>query len=139
MSGHILAPLVRRVRQRAGDICEYCRLSQESQEATFHVDHILPRVRGGTTTLDNLALACVSCSLRKAARVSAADPVGGQNVPLFDPRRNEWGQHFRLTADFRLEGLTPTGRATIEALRMNRPAIVAIRHELNLLGRLTTD
>lgn len=50
---------------RAGDRCEYCRLSQAGQEAAFHVDHVVPRVAGGATVLDNLALACVSCSLRK--------------------------------------------------------------------------
>ncbi|NLX97857.1 MAG: HNH endonuclease [Rhodopirellula sp.] len=52
---------------RAGDRCEYCRLSQLGQEATFHVDHVVPRVAGGRITADNLALACVSCSLRKWA------------------------------------------------------------------------
>ena len=68
MSGYIPAHLVRQVRERAGDACEYCRVPQASQEATFHVDHIVPRLLGGATTADNLALACVSCSLRKSAR-----------------------------------------------------------------------
>ncbi len=135
MSGYIPAPLVREVRQRACEVCEYCRLPQESQEATYHVDHIVPRVQGGATTFDNLALACVSCSLRKAARETVVDPVDGQKVPLFHPRKDEWSQHFSLTTDFRLEGRTATGRATIDALRMNRSAIVAIRRELHLLGR----
>jgi hypothetical protein len=67
--------------------------------------------------------------------VTAADPVDGQEVPLFHPRDDEWGQHLSLTTGFRFEGQTPTGRATIDALRMNRAAIVAIRRELNLLGR----
>jgi hypothetical protein len=41
-----------------------------------------------------------------------------------------------MTADYRIEGRSPVGRATIVALGMNRPAIVAIRRELHLLGRL---
>lgn len=135
MSGYVPALLVREVRQRAGDICEYCLLPQDSQEATFHVDHVLPRALGGPTGLENLALACVSCSLRKAARVSARDPVDGREAPLFHPREHAWTTHFILTRDFRLEGRTATGRATIDALCMNRPAIIAIRRELNLLGR----
>lgn len=138
MSGYIPAQLVKEVRQRAGDACEYCRIPQGSQEATFHVDHILPRVHGGATIVDNLALACVSCSLRKSARVTARDPLDGQEVPLYHPRQDEWGQHFTVSSDFRFEGRSPTGRATIEALRMNRPSVVAIRRELHLLGRFDT-
>jgi hypothetical protein len=38
-----------------------------------------------------------------------------------------------LTFDSR--DAAPAGRATIKALGMNRPAIVAIRRELHLLGR----
>ncbi|MFM6201060.1 MAG: HNH endonuclease [Dolichospermum sp.] len=38
------------------------------------MDHIIPVVAGGATTSDNLALACVSCSLRKSARQSVTDP-----------------------------------------------------------------
>ncbi|WP_279239889.1 hypothetical protein [Scytonema sp. UIC 10036] len=32
-------------------------------------------------------------------------------------------------------GLTPTGRATIDALNMNRPTILAIRKEEEFFGR----
>jgi hypothetical protein len=46
------------VVRRAGNRREYCRLSQESQVATFPVDHVIPVVSDGKTTLDNLALAC---------------------------------------------------------------------------------
>ena len=56
------------VRERAGSRCEYRGLSQEGQEATFHVDHILPKRNYGPAQADNLALACVSCSLRKPGR-----------------------------------------------------------------------
>lgn len=135
MSGHIPAALVREVRERAGDTCEYCRLPQDSQEATFHVDHIWPRIAGGPTEASNLSLACVSCSLHKAARLVAEDPQTGGRVHLFHPRRDTWHEHFQLTAEFRIEGQSPTGRATITALKMNRPAIIAIRRELHQLGR----
>lgn len=71
---------------RAGNRCEYCGLSQLGQEATFHIDHVKPRVAGGPTEAGNLALACVSCSLRKWAKQTAADPDSGEDVPLFNPR-----------------------------------------------------
>ena len=80
MSEHVPAPPPRRVRERAGNACEYCKLPQMSQEAAFHIDHILPCVRGGKTKLANLALACVTCSLRKGARVQVHDRETGRAV-----------------------------------------------------------
>ena len=122
--------LVRAVHERANGVCEYCRLPQEFQEAAFHVDHIRPRSAGGSTRLENLALASVSCSLRKAARLDAGDPLTKKRIPLFHPRRNVWNEHFSWRNDWRLIGLTPQGRATITALRMNRAEILAIRRLL---------
>ena len=124
----------RQVIRRAGDRCEYCGLSQAGQEALFHVDHVVPVAAGGTATLDNLALACVSCSLRKGARQQALDPTTGKEVPLFHPRREVWGRHFRWDG-VRILGLTPTGRVTVTALSMNRPLALAIRREEEVRGR----
>jgi 5-methylcytosine-specific restriction endonuclease McrA len=133
MSEYVPSRLQALVRRRAGEICEYCRLPQSSQEAAYHIDHIQPLARGGATTAANLALACVTCSLRKAARTTARDPHSKQHVALFHPRRDRWSDHFRWTRSWRLVGLTPVGRATIAALGMNRPAIVAIRRTLAML------
>lgn len=131
---HIPAGLRRHVVERAGRRCEYCQLSQAGQAATFHVAHVVPIAVGGPTTADNLALACVSCSLRKAARQHAADPEGGDTVPLYHPRKDIWPEHFRWD-DVYVQGRTAAGRATVEALKMNRPLIVAIRKEEVLVGR----
>jgi len=114
--------------------CEYCGLSQEGQEATFHIDHVIPITAGGKTVAENLALACVSCSLRKAARQTAIDPQSGQEATLYNPRCDIWHEHFRWNSVY-LVGLTATGRAMIQALDMNRPLILAIREEEIMLGR----
>ncbi|MCB9792499.1 MAG: HNH endonuclease [Alphaproteobacteria bacterium] len=119
---------------RAGNRCEYCRLSQLGQEATFHVDHVRPRVAGGGTTLDNLALACVSCSLRKGARTQARDPESSEQVLLFSPRTLSWAEHFAWDGT-RVVALTATGRASVAALQLNRALILAIRQEEMYLGR----
>jgi hypothetical protein len=119
---------------RAGNRCEYCRLSQLGQEATFHIDHVVPRAVAGPTTAENLALACVSCSLRKWANQTAIDPETGEEVPLFNPRAQLWGDHFRWDG-VRVVPLTPTGRATVTGLAMNRPVILAIRQEEVARGR----
>lgn len=83
---------------------------------------------------DNLALACVSCSLRKSARETAVDPQTGDEVTLFHPRRDQWKDHFYWEGA-RIHGLTATARATIAALDLNRPLILVIREEESLLGR----
>ena len=133
---HIPASLQRRVRMRAVDRCEYCRLPQHGQEATFHVDHVTPIRQGGPTTLDNLALACVSCSLRKGARTHAPDPTGsGELVRLFHPRRDSWPDHFTIRDDGVIESATAIGGVTIEALALNRLTAVAIRSERIVLDR----
>ena len=136
---YIPAKLQRQVRERAGDRCEYCRLSQAGQEATFHVDHVRPRREGGTTVLANLALACVSCSLRKGARTAGLDPQTGTTVDIFDPRTEAWGEHFLVHEDFAIRGRTPAGRATVELLRINRPLALEIRREEALQGRFPRD
>lgn len=105
----IAADLHAEVVFRAKHRCEDCRLSQLGQEATFHIDHVIPRAAGGPTTADNLALACVSCSLRKWAKQTVSDPDTGEQVPLFNPRTQVWAEHFRWD-DERIVPLTPTGR-----------------------------
>jgi len=75
--------LRRLVIQRSSDRCEYCCISQIGQVATFHIDHVIPVVAGGETTSDNLALACVSCSLRKGARQEIEDVETGETVNIF--------------------------------------------------------
>lgn len=130
----ISASLHTEIVVRAGNRCEYCRLSQLGQEATFHIDHVVPRAAGGQTIADNLALACVSCSLRKWATQFAPDPDSGVEVPLFNPRTQVWVEHFRWQGE-EVVPLTPTARATIVTLAMNRPLIVAIRQEETLRGR----
>jgi HNH endonuclease len=126
--------LRQQVIQRANSRCEYCGLSQAGQEATFHIDHIIPVVGGGETTLDNLALACVSCSLHKSAKQIVEDSVTGIKVNIFNPRQQIWKEHFCWDG-VKVVGLTATGRGTIDALRMNRSIILLIRGEEELLGR----
>ncbi len=123
------------VIERAQGRCEYCKLSQVGQEASFHIDHVIPLAHGGETALENLALACVSCSLRKGAREQAPNPQTGAIVPLFNPRRHRWEEHFAWAEDVMLIGLTEVGRATIAALDLNRPLILAIRRAETAFGR----
>lgn len=116
------------VIQRANNRCEYCGLSQAGQEATFHIDHVVPRSAGGPTTTENLALACVSCSLRKESRQSAIDTELGEEAALFNPRLQNWNDHFSWVGE-RVVPKTSVGRATVSALALNRGLILAIQAE----------
>lgn len=124
----------RRIRLRAGNRCEYCGIPQAGQEATFHIDHVLPRRVGGPTTLENLALSCVSCSLRKGARTEARDPHTGEMASVFNPRAHRWEEHFELADDFLILGKTSIGRGSVALLRMNRPVAVEIRQRVAQQG-----
>ena len=124
----------REVISRALNRCEYCQISQTGQEAVFHIDHIHPVKLGGETALDNLALACVSCSLHKGSRITGTDPKTGKTSSIFHPREQSWKLHFRWKRSV-TEGITPAGRATVALLKMNRPVIVLIREEETRIGR----
>jgi hypothetical protein len=122
------------VIQRADNRCEYCGLSQLGQAATFHIDHVIPVMASGSTTAGNLALACVSCSLYKGARQDIEDPKTNEMVPIFNPRQQTWKEHFAWMG-VEVIGLTAVGRATVNALKLNRDIIKTIRVEEEFFGR----
>jgi hypothetical protein len=115
--------------------CAYCQTSQLNSGVPLTFDHIHPQSKGGATTLDNLCLACRTCNEYKSDAIQTLDPVTGDPVALFHPRQQTWFTHFRWSNDGTLvEGLTPTGRATVIALRMNHPIIVAARRRWVFIG-----
>jgi hypothetical protein len=132
------AETMRQVEVRAAARCEYCRMLQALQGATFHVEHIIPDSRGGPSELDNLAWACPGCNLRKTNRTDAVDPQTGEVVPLFHPRKDCWSVHFRFEG-YRLVGQTATGRATVELLDLNHPRRLLIRRAEELFELFPPD
>ena len=135
-----LSAIPRRLRAEVADRdagqCGYCGLRQIGQAATFHVDHIVPRSRGGATSIHNLVLQCPCCSLRKSDKVEAADPETQRRTTLFHPLRDAWADHFAIRPDGSCDGLTPIGRATVDALRMNDPLPRTARAMQVMLGLL---
>ena len=114
------------VRDRAGQRCEYCCMHQALQGATFHIEHVIPQSLRKTNELEGLALACPGCNLHKSDRTQAHDAVAGAVVRLFHPRQDTWADHFSWH-EYRIVGLTPIGRATVEALQVNSERHVFIR------------
>ncbi len=119
------------VARRAGGCCEYCGSQARFSPDPFSIEHIMPRSKGGTDEDENLALACQGCNNRKYTHVEARDPVSGNLVSLYHPRHQRWTDHFSWNEDFTLViGLTPTGRATVELLKLNREGVVNLRRVL---------
>ena len=115
------------VRERAQNACEYCHLDQnDSPLAALHVEHIIPKVHGGTDDLDNLALACIDCNLHKGTNLTGIDPETDEIIELFHPRRQVWEDHFEWQEVY-LAGKTGTGRTTIRVLAINSEDQVALR------------
>lgn len=115
------------VRERAQNACEYCHLHQDdSPLAAHHVEHVIPKVHGGTDELDNLALACIDCNLHKGTNLAGIDPQTKEVTELFHPRHQDWDEHFEWQGIY-LTGKTAKGRTTIRVLYMNSEDQVALR------------
>lgn len=89
--------------------------------ARLEIEHIIPLAKGGSDDENNLWLACPICNRHKASKITGFDLETGTEVPLFNPRQQRWHEHFRWhESGLVLIGLTPIGRATIEALHLNK-------------------
>lgn len=56
-------------------------------------------------------------------------------APLFHPRVDRWSHHFAWNENYTLIlGLTPTGRATVEKLQLNRSGLINLRRVLVRAG-----
>lgn len=103
--------------------------------AAHEIDHVISRKHGGSDEADNLALSCALCNKHKGSDLTSIDPDTGQIVLLYHPRRNSWSDHFQLH-EAQFIGLTPTGRATIRLLQLNRSDRVEERQLLIAAGIL---
>ena len=121
--------LVSQLRRLTGDRCDYCRIPRRLDPLPFQVDHIIAQQHGGQTVLGNLAWSCLHDNKHKGPNIAGIDPVTGDLVPLFHPRRQRWERHFDWNGAI-LVGRTRIARATIRVLAVNDPDAMAFRAEL---------
>jgi hypothetical protein len=121
--------LRRRVRQRAGDRCEYCHLTQSATSLPHQLDHEIARKHRGSNAADNICLSCYYCNSFKGPNVAGVDHRTGRITRLFNPRRDEWAKHFRWRGPM-LVGRTAVGRATIHVMNINLASRVEHRRLL---------
>ncbi len=102
-------------------------------------------------TLDRLLLEYQAQALRRGQAAALlqrrgydmADPIvlnrlpcAALTFPLFNPRTQNWQEHFMWSRDgTQVIGLTPTGRATVLALQINSSLRVLARQRWVLTGR----
>lgn len=125
-----------RIAIQAKRRCGYCLTAEAIVVTPMELDHIVARALGGLTVEEkNLWLACSLCKDHKADRIAALDVISGEIVRLFNPRTQSWLEHFQWSAGGDLIiGLTPTGRATVSALNMNRACLVVARRAWVAVG-----
>jgi HNH endonuclease len=119
------------ITQRAQGCCEYCWSQLKFSPDPFSIEHIIPLSKGGTYDLDNLALSCQGCNNRKYNHIEAYDPIDGKLASLYHPRQQSRSDHFVWSDDFaEMIGISPSGRATIVRLQLNREGVVNLRRVL---------
>lgn len=109
-----------KIRRQAKNRCGYCLNPQELLPFKLEIEHLHPQALEGKSVEENLWLACRECNAHKAIKTKAIDRLTGKTVKLFNPRKQNWREHFEFSQDFsEIIGKTACGRATVDALQMN--------------------
>jgi hypothetical protein len=91
---------------------------------------------GGASSVDNLALCCTLCNKHKGTDLASIDPETGGLERLFNPRCEQWHEHFEFSGGTIL-ARTAIGRVTIRLLQLNRPERVTERDLMQRAGLLS--
>ena len=129
MSSELSTGLRKLVIERAKNRCEYCLLPQSVSLHKHEPDHIVPLQHGGQTDADNLTLSCMRCNRYKGPNVGSFDPETGNLVPFFNPRTQDWANHFELDGAI-IRPRTAEARVTVKIFRMNDEDRVLERQSL---------
>jgi hypothetical protein len=117
---YISVEVDRNIRNTAKHRCGYCLSPQKLVMARLEIEHIIPVSKGGSSEESNLWLACPICNSHKAGKIESIDPLTDEVVRLFNPRIQDWSEHFIWSEDgIRIVGKTATGRATVRALSLD--------------------
>ena len=134
-SSYISATMRQHVAERAHHRCGYCQTQEIVIGMPLQIEHIIPVVAGGTSNESNLCLACSPCNSYKGIQIHAIDPETHEEVPLFNPYAQQWSEHFHWSGEgTHIIGVTSIGRATVLALKMNRPMVCHARQRWVAVG-----
>ena len=130
---YISVDIQRTVIKRAKGYCEYCQLPASFSPNAFNFEHIIPLIKNGLTISSNLAYSCGGCNAYKKDKIQALDPLTSHLFPLFNPRTDNWAEHFQWSDDdFYIIGITSIGRASVNLLKVNREGNINLRRLLKM-------
>jgi hypothetical protein len=113
------------VQERAHGCGEYCFSQEEFDNKSFSIVHIIPISLGGCSEVENLAYCCQGCNNFKYTKTEGRDPETATIVALFNPRSDDWKDHFKWNDNFTvILGITMIGRATVNTLQLNRLQLI---------------
>jgi len=111
------------IRRRANYQCEYCTVSEVNYGGELTVDHFHPVSKGGNNELENLVYCCNKCNSYKHNYF----PENEDDPRLWNPRIDNYNDHFITLENGVLHALTNQADFTIKLLRLNRKQLVSYR------------
>ena len=133
MRAYVSGSIKKLVIARAGHRCEYCRVLAYLSAFDYHIEHIIGLQHGGPNSPNNLAYCCSICNWKKGSNISTILEFGGALIPLFNPRTQNWFDHFENQNGY-IQPLTPTGEATVKLLELNQQNKVEERYTMEQTG-----
>ena len=134
MSRYISSKLKELVTNRAKSRCEYCHLNANYSYFPFHIEHIISLKHGGKTIASNLAFSCPLCNVSKGSDIATFLDNPNELVRFFNPRTDNWHDHFHTENTGLLVAKSQIGRATIKIFNFNHPDSIIERHEMIRFG-----
>ena len=135
MSRYVSDSLANEVFARANGRCEYCLIAIEDTYFGGEIDHIISIKHGGKSKIENLALSCQPCNRGKGTDLGSIVAEDGRLARFFNPRTDDWGEHFHVSGTGEIEALSDEGQATAKILGFNNPERLLERQGLIELGR----
>ncbi|HTK27755.1 MAG TPA: HNH endonuclease signature motif containing protein [Pyrinomonadaceae bacterium] len=138
MSNYINSEIRSIVAERANNICEYCLIAEEDSYYRHQIEHIISLKHGGSSELENLALACVFCNRNKGSDIASIIAGSKELVRFYNPRSDIWSEHFYIDGAT-LKHLTKIGEATVRILQMNHEDQILEREILSRRSRYPSE
>jgi len=135
MSRYISDTLRRLVATRANFRCEYCRVPEIGTFYSLQIDHITSLKHSGETAAENLAYACTLCNRSKGTDLGTRLEKGGAIIPFFNPRRDDWFEHFEADENGVIVPKSLIGEATTKIFGMNHADSIIERKLLIASGK----